>query len=360
MSYTQLRYVTETQSRLERRVVQRPVVETQTREERCVVQRPVTETSYRDQVSTTLVPNTTYRQQVVDNGQFVNQFVYQPGPVRNRLRWLPGQCEVDPLTGQTAYRRGGLHWVPTQGAGSVQAQQVYVPNPVVQQIAETSLVPQQVVQRVPVQVTRMQQEVQVRQVPVQTVRMVSEEEFRQVPVTVQRPVTERIERQVPVEVCRWEPEQMVRRIPVTTCRMTYEDRVEQIPVRTCRMVEERRTVQVPTSTCRLVSETSMRRVARTVLVKIPIDPCTGLDLTTSITGSDSTPMLESTEQPSTTTLRPVEEEPEPTPAKTEQQDQQEETEPESDTSDWETNEPAGTRPIVEERSSRAIVRVPRG
>lgn len=282
MSYNRVRYVAETQSRLERRVVQRPVVETSMREEHVVVQRPVTETVCQDQVSTTMAPVTTYRQQVVDNGQYADQVSYQPGPVRNRLRWQWPHTYVDPVTGLAAYQRAGFYWRPYERPGAYQVQRVYVPNPAVQQIAETSYVPQQVVQKVPVQVTRMVAETQTRQIPVQVTRMQLEEEYRQVPVTTQRPVVERVENMVPVEVCRWERQEMVRRVPVTTCRMTYEDRVEQIPVRTCKMVSEVRTVATPVTRYRLVAETTMRTVPRTVFVKVPVDPCTGATMSTEL------------------------------------------------------------------------------
>jgi hypothetical protein len=336
MSYDRIRYVSETQSRTERRVVQRPVVETQMREEQITVMRPVTETCYQDHVGTNLVPVTTYRQQVVDQGQLMDQVTYVPGPTRNRLRWLSGTSFVNPATGLPDYRRGGLYWVPQQRPGAYQVQRVYVPNPTVQQIAETSMVAQQYVQKVPVQVTRMQPEVQVRQVPVQVTRMQVEEEFRQVPVTVQRPVVERVENHVPVEVCRFERQEMVRQVPVTTCRMTYEDRVEQIPVRTCRMEYENKTIQIPRQTCRLVAETSMRRVARTVFVKVPVDPCGGCSIV-----SDS-PLLSPSMTSPAAPVEPRRVEKSPTPA-------QPADESDSTTGEWKSGDeaPRGVAPTID-------------
>lgn len=308
-SYDRVRYVTETSSRTERRVVSRPVTETQYREEQYVVQRPVVQTMYQDQVQTALVPVTSYRQQVVDQGQVYDQQTYVPGPTRNRLRWLGGQCYTDPMTGRTDYRRMGLYWVPNQLPGTYQTQRVYVPNPTLQQVAETSLVPQQFTQKVPVQVTQMQNEVQVRQVPVSVVRMEQEEQFRQVPVSVQRPITERVEQKIPVTVCRWEPQTMVRRVPVTTQRMQYEEKVEQIPVQTCRMVTEVRKVQVPVTRSHWVGETSTRLVAKRVYVRTPIDACGGTVLDSA---ADSVLMESSASVvPGTSS---VVSEPQPTPA----------------------------------------------
>jgi hypothetical protein len=289
MSYNRVRYVNETSSRTERRVVQKPVYETSMREERRVVQKPVTQTVMQDQTTTAMVPTTTYRQQLVDRGQFVDQMAYKPGEFQNRLKWQSRGCYTNPATGQNQFRRAGLFWVPEQKAGTWTANKVYVPNVGVQQIAETQYLPQQYTRKVAIPVTSYVSEVQARKVPVQSVRMVQEEQLRQVPVTTQRPVVERVTNYVPERVCKWVPQEMVRRVPVTTQRIVYEERVEQVPVTTTRMVAEYKTVEVPQTTSRWVPETTMRQVPRTILMKVPITPVCETVSGVSFESSTSTP-----------------------------------------------------------------------
>ena len=270
-SYDRVRYVAQTSSRTERRVVSKPVVETTMQTQQRVVQKPVTTTVMQDQVSTAYKPLTTYYQRTVDQGGFVDQLRYEPGETRHRLRWQNGQCQTDPLTGQSSYQRPGLYWQPRQLPGKYTAAKAYVPNPVVQQLAQTQYVPEQVVQKVPVNVTQLQSEVQTRQVPIQTVRMQQEEQFRTVPVTVQKPVVERIPRYVPEYRVRMVAQEYVRQVPVNTYKYVQEERVEQIPVRTCKMVRETKTIEVPRQQSRWVEEVTMRQIPRTVVMKVPVD-----------------------------------------------------------------------------------------
>ncbi len=106
-TYQRTRMVTETQTREERRIVNRPVVETQMREERRVVHKPVTSTVLQDRVHTTMRPVTVYRQQVVDQGRYVDQWSFTPGTTRNRLRWMPRQTYQNTQTGTVAAQRAG-------------------------------------------------------------------------------------------------------------------------------------------------------------------------------------------------------------------------------------------------------------
>ena len=112
-----------------------------------------------------------------------------------------------------------------------------------------------VVQKVPVQVYRTEQEVQVRKIP----------------YTVQRPVTENITYKVPVQTCRWERQEMVRKVPVTTQRIEYEDRVESTPVQVCRMATEVRKVMVPRTAAKWVPYVTTQYVPRTVVMQVPLD-----------------------------------------------------------------------------------------
>ena len=91
----------------------------------------------------------------MDQGTFVDQQVVTPGPVRNRLRWLPRRCAVDPVTGASSYNRGGLAWVPEQAPAQVTVNRVWAPNVVAQQIPQTTYVQRIVTRKVPVQVCRV-------------------------------------------------------------------------------------------------------------------------------------------------------------------------------------------------------------
>ena len=74
----------------------------------------------------------------------------------------------------------------------------------------------------------------------------------------------------------------MRKIPVTTRRTVYEERVEQIPVQVCRMVTEARTVQQPRTVAAWKPYESTRCVPRTVVMRVPLDPCySGIPSTTT-------------------------------------------------------------------------------
>lgn len=272
-SYDVTRMVAETSEREERYVVNRPVQETQEREQRYTVQRQVMETAERDEQFTVNEPVTTYTTNYVDAGGFIDQQVVTPSPVRNRLRWVPGACVVDPCTGAARQSRSGLAWVPEQAPPRVAVVRSWQPNIVAQQVPQTTMVARVMTRKVPVQVCRTVEEQVVQKVPVQVCRIVQEEQVRRVPVTTYRPVTERVQQQTPVQVCKMVEEEVVRRVPVTTCRMVVEERVDQVPVQVCKMVAEQQTVRVPRVVEKRVPVVYTQRVPRTVVMRVPIDPC---------------------------------------------------------------------------------------
>lgn len=269
-SYDRVNYVTETSTREERRTVMKPVVETSTREERRTVMRPVTQTVLQDQVSTAYRPVTSYQQRVIDQGGYVDQTQLVPGETTNRLRWQKAKCVPNPLTGECDVQRAGLYWTPQQGPPKQTVNRLYVPNPVLQQLAQTRMVPEQVTKKIPVDVTTMRSELQVRKVPVQTTKMVAEEQVRYVPVSVKKPVVERVPHQVEERRQRWVPQEMVRQVPVTTYKIVQEERVEQIPVQTHKTVAEYHTIQVPRQQSKWVEETTIKMVPRQIMYKIPV------------------------------------------------------------------------------------------
>lgn len=270
----QTRYETETRWREERRTVAKPVVETSEREERRTVFRPVTEVEYQDQQYTTMRPVTTTETQWQNMSGYVAVPQYTPGPVRDRLRWLPRTAYVNPETGLATSQRAGFYWVPEQRPGVVNYSSQYVPNYVPTQVQRTSLVPETVTQRVPIQRTRYEEEVQVRKVPVQTYRTEMEEQVRYVPETVRKPVVERFTRKVPVTTTTWEEEEVERRVPVETYRTEYEDRVRKVPVQVQRTVPVQQMMEREKTVRSYVPYQKDELVPRRVMMKEPIpDDC---------------------------------------------------------------------------------------
>ncbi|MFT5526449.1 MAG: hypothetical protein ACI9HK_004425, partial [Pirellulaceae bacterium] len=215
-TYSEVRYVDETATRQERYIVNKPVVETQVVEERHVVSKPITETIMQDRQYTSYDTVTTYRPQVVDQGQWVDQTMVVPGGTRTRLRWLPNGYAVEPLTGAAVFQRGGLYWVPEQGPAQYRVQRQYVPNVVTQQVPMTSVVPKVVTEKRPVEITRYVDEVVTTKIPVQVTRMRQVEEVRNIPYTVRKRVVQQITKQVPVEITEWERTEVVRKVPTKT------------------------------------------------------------------------------------------------------------------------------------------------
>ena len=135
--------------------------------------RPIYETAEREENTTVMEPVVSVRTQYVDQGQYVDQQVCRPAPVRYRLAWQPSTCAVDPST-----RRRGK---PTPVWSGCQAQQAPVaetvrswqPNVVAQQIPQTNYVAKVVTLKVPVQTCRYVDEEMVRKVPVQVSRLVN-------------------------------------------------------------------------------------------------------------------------------------------------------------------------------------------
>jgi len=311
-SYDQVRYVTETEMREQRYVVQRPVVEETYQDQQRIVRKAVTDTVLQDHNYTTYEPVTTMRTDYVDQGSYVNNYVYTPGRGRNILQWLPGQYVADPLTGVNYWRRAGLYWVPAATAGTYAVQQQYVPNVVAVQRPETSYTARVVTEKRPVQVTRYVDEVVTEKVPVKVCRMEQTEEVRQIPITVQKPVVERINYKIPVKTCRWVEQEMVRKVPVTTQRIVYEEHAEQVPVQVCKWVTENQAVREPRTVATWKPYEAQQCVPRTVVMRVPLDPCySDLPTTTYYYPAPASPALPPAPSGSATTRQRVPTEAEP-------------------------------------------------
>lgn len=272
-SFDRVHYVTETEMREERHVVARPVYEDTFREEQRVVRKPVNQTVMQDYAFTTYDSVTTLRTEYVDQGAVVNSTAFVPGTVRNSWQWLPGGYAVDPATGLTYWRRGGLYSVPVATPGAYVVQPQYVPNVVAVQRPQTNYVARVVTEKRPVEVASYVDEVVTEKVPVKTCRLEQSEEVRQIPVTVQKPVVERVTNKVPVQTCKWVEQEMVRKVPVTTQRVVYEEQVEKVPVQVYRVVEEVKTVQEPRTTATWRPYQATQVVPHTVVMRVPADAC---------------------------------------------------------------------------------------
>ncbi|HUT14471.1 MAG TPA: hypothetical protein VMY42_28555 [Thermoguttaceae bacterium] len=238
--YRVCRPVAETTVRKEYCTVMKPVWETQQREERYTVRRPVYETSTRTEYQTVMEPVTTYRTVYVDQGCYQDYTVLRPGLPQTRLRWVPGNCTLDPLTGLTVYQRPGLYWEQTPG-GRYEVQRVWKPNLVTQQVPQTTYCAKVIANEVPVQTCR----------------------YEQVEMT----------RTIPYKVCRMVEQQYVREIPVTTYRMAWEEREQDVSYRVCRMQPFQETVRVARCVEKRIPVTYTCSVPRVVCCRIPLDPC---------------------------------------------------------------------------------------
>ena len=144
-------------------LVEKKTYETEMREETTVVNKPVVETEMRRQVVRRYRPTTVEKDVLVPSNLTVNQLL--PTVSGPRLQWLQRGYYTDPVTGQSVYRRPGLHWVgPTSGA-LVQSRNIPVLSN--QKMTTTELVPEDVEIETPITVRRVVQETQTRKIPVQ-------------------------------------------------------------------------------------------------------------------------------------------------------------------------------------------------
>jgi hypothetical protein len=202
----------------------------------------VYETAYRTECHTVMQPVVTNQTRYVDQGCFSEQTTFRPDAPSTRLTWQSSGCFVDPVTGQTSYRSGGLYWAQTPSTtGKYQVQKVWHPNVVAQTVQQTTLVPQTVTTQVPMQVCKY--------------------------------VPEQMVRKVPYQVCRMVTEQHVRKVPVTTYKTVCEERVEQVPYQVCRMVAEQQTIRVPRTVEKRVPVTYTYNVSHVECYRVPLDAC---------------------------------------------------------------------------------------
>jgi hypothetical protein len=272
-SFDRPKMICETSEREEHYVVPRQIVETQEREQRTVVRRPVCETSERDEYIAHYEPVTTCTTQYVDHGGYVDQWQVHPGATRNSLTWVQAGYVPDPATGAPVWRPAGLYWIPYQAPAQYSVNKVYVPNVVAQQVPQTTMVQKVEVRKVPVQTTRYVDQEVVQRIPVQVCKLVNEEHVRKVPVVSYKQVLEHVDNKVNVQVCHMVETEVVNKIPVRTMKMVDEEKTEKVQVQVCKYVEEEKTVSEPVHVTKKVPVTFTERVPRTVVMRIPVEPC---------------------------------------------------------------------------------------
>ena len=244
-SYDVVRTVPETSVRQERYTVSRPVWETAERDVWQTVRRPVQETYMQERRYVVNRPVTSYKAEIVDRGQYVNQTLVEPGKTYHRLAWHNGGTYINPDTGASRWQLPGLYWTPMHGDQKLRQETVYQPNLVEQLTPVTTLVSETVIDQIPTTRTTYQEERILKKEPYQVMRMVQEERTREIPETRYRQVVERVQQTTPVQVYRLETQEVVRDIPVTAYKTVAEERVEQYSVKVPRIEQIIETVQKP-------------------------------------------------------------------------------------------------------------------
>jgi hypothetical protein len=260
-------YETTTEIREEKYLVKKPVIEVEYREQKVLVRKPVTQTMMQTENVTTYRPVTVSETALVPGEELENQLVLDPSS-RNRLRWLPRGCYVDPTTGAVVYRKPGLHWVSDP---QLELQTTLKPVLQPQQVLRTTYVPETVQVQNPVQVTNYVDELETRRYPVQVQRTSEEIQVFKIPYKVHRPVTKVRTERIPYEEVTYRTEEVVRRVPITETTYERVEQVEPYEVQVCRWVAETKEVQVPKVVSQLQNYEISQTIPRTVLMKVPVD-----------------------------------------------------------------------------------------
>ena len=220
----------ETHYRKETRTTYREVWEDQEHVRRYVVKKPICETAERDESYVTYEPQTTYRTEYEDRGQWVEQQVCQPGVVVNRPVFTPGGYVVDPITGLLYWQPGGYTVVAEQTPSQMVTQRTWKPMVVEVKKPVTTYVQKVVTRKVPYQTLKYVDEVREERTPVRVCKRVPVTETIDVPYQVEKCVpvketryVERIEaRYVPIDACTGQPIEARRIEPITPGPVTVE------------------------------------------------------------------------------------------------------------------------------------------
>ncbi len=252
-----------TEMREETYTVRKPITETVMEEQEVRVRRPVTKRSIKKEEVTV------YRPQESTQTTMVPGTLLVPGPQttsRPRPRWLSPGYYTDPYSGQSVWRRRGLHWVDEPQYG-----QTAVPVAIPQQSTTTTLVPETIVKEKPIEVTTYVDEYETRKVPVEVERMVEETRTRKVPVTVRVPKSKTIEEEIPYTETTYVDETITETVPYTETVMKKVTRKEPYTVMKESWQDYTETVRVPKTVSKTVPYVAKYRVPYYVEVRVPCD-----------------------------------------------------------------------------------------
>ncbi|RIK77990.1 MAG: hypothetical protein DCC68_16095 [Planctomycetota bacterium] len=209
----------ETHYRKETRVSYKEVWEDQEQVRRYTVRKPVYETAERDENYVTYEPQTTYRTEYEDRGQWEEQQVCQPGVVVNRPVYTPPSWVVDPITGLMYLQPGGYSFVAEQTPAQMVTQRTWKPMVVEVQKPQTTYVQKVVTRKVPYQTLKYVDEVREERMPVRVCKRVPVNETVDVPYQVEKVVPVRETRYAERVEARWVPIDACTGQPITTQRI---------------------------------------------------------------------------------------------------------------------------------------------
>ena len=258
-----------TEMRDQEYTVQKPVVETQYRDEQFTVRQKITEDLIEVKNETVYKPRSVAQTVYVPTDTIVNQ-TYATNDVnaRYQMQWLAPGYYTDPVTGQSIWRRRGMHWVqPTVSMTVADTVPVLVPTTVQQ----TTLVPETVQTRRPVEIARYEDRIETRRVPVEVQKMVAETVTRQVPVTVKKPVVKSYVEQVPYSETRYVEEVIVTKTPVQETVYEEVTEVEPYEVEVSHWEPITTEIEVPKTIRKRVEYKEIHEVPKTIWMKVRVD-----------------------------------------------------------------------------------------
>ena len=264
-------YETVTKYRDEEYTVREPVTETEMRTENYTVRKPVTKKMIEVTKTTSYKPVVETKTRMVPTEVPVIQLGSTPDPnARPRAQWLERGYYTDPSTGQTVFRKRGLHWVqPSVAAAAVGVLPALIP----EEKAEVSFVPETVEERTPIEITRFVEEEMTREVPVEVEKMVERTKTRRVPYEVKIPKTTVTTEKVPYKRTTYKEEVITRKVPHIRTTVKKIEMTEPYEVEVPRWVSRTEEVEVPQTVSRKVEYEVMQDVAKVVMMKVPVDVC---------------------------------------------------------------------------------------
>lgn len=253
-------FETAVEMREEKVLVKKPVIETVMRDKEFKVREKVTEESFEYKPVTKLKPVTVAETTLVPTNVIV------PGASSGpRMKWLRSGTYVDPATGYSVYRRGGLHW--TQPAPTAAVMSGLVP----QTTDKVTYVPETTMKKEPIEISRYVDRVETRKVPVEVERIKETYETRQVPVEVRRPKkTVRVEK-IPYEETTYKEVQKTRKVPVVKKTIQKVETIEPYQRTTAKWVEKVEEIETPKIVRKKIPYSTTKKVPYTVRMRVAVD-----------------------------------------------------------------------------------------